>query len=205
MLRISLLTLALSGLVVQSYEPPKLQGGMIKAPQLMTTTAGMVLLELTVSDRGAVTSTKIVKDVAPFGELTKKSIASWRFEPARNNRVATDSRVLVIGLYRPPAVLFPMPDVPKAPAPSGDDAFPFPTELVVPPYPPNRIGAATVLVVLDIDERGNVTSASSLGPETGFDDSAVSTARQWKFQPAMEEGTPVHSQAYMIVAFRQPV
>jgi TonB family protein len=204
MLRVFMAAAALVGLAMQSYEPPKLQGGRLEAQKLMTTTAGMVLLDLTVSERGAVTDVRMVKDVPPFGELTKSSIASWRFDPARDNRVATDSRVLVIGLYRPPAMLFPLPDVPSAPAADNDDAVPFPTKLVVPPYPPNRIGSTSVLVVLDIDERGGVTSAQTIGSETGFDDSAVSTARQWEFRPAMEQGRAVASRAYMIVSFRQP-
>jgi len=205
MLRVSLLTLALAGTMLQSYDPPKLQGGSIKAVQLMTTTAGMVLLDLTVSQRGLVTNTRVVKDVAPFGDLTKESIASWRFEPGRVNRVATDSRILVIGLYRPPMLLFPLPQLPKAPALDEDDAVPFPTEVAVPPYPPNRVGGASVLVEIDVDERGQVVSATTLGPETGFDDAAASTARAWKFRPAREGGTPVRSRVYMIVSFREPV
>ena len=205
MLRASLLTLALAGTMLQSYEPPKLQGGGIKAVRLMTTTAGMVLLDLTVSERGVVTNARVVKDVPPYGDLTKESISSWRFDPARLNRVATDSRILVVGLYRPPAVLFAVPETPKAPRPDGDDEIPFPTEIVVPPYPPNRIGSANVLVEVDVDESGSVTSAVTLTAETGFDDAAESTARGWKFRPAMEGRKPVRSRVYMIVSFRQPV
>ena len=205
MLRASLLTLALAGTMLQSYEPSKLQGGGIKAVRLMTTTAGMVLVDLTVSERGLVTNTRVVKDVPPYGDLTKESISSWRFDPARLNRVATDSRILVVGLYRPPAVLFAVPETPTAPRPDGDDEIPFPTEIVVPPYPPNRIGSANVLVEVDVDERGSVTSAVTLTAETGFDDAAESTARGWKFRPAMEGRKPVRSRVYMIVSFRQPV
>lgn len=204
MLRISLLALALAGTMQQSYEPPKLQGGMIKSQRIMTTTAGMVLLDLTVSERGLVTNTRVIKDVPPYGDLTKASISSWRFEPGRLNRVATDSRILVVGLYRPPSVLFPVPATPTAPPPDSDDEIPFPIEIVVPPYPPNRIGSANVLVEVDVDERGSVTSAVTLTQETGFDDAAESTARGWKFRPAMEGRNPVRSRVYMIVSFRQP-
>ena len=42
-----------------------------------------------------------------------------------------------------------------------------------------------------VDERGSVPSAKTLTPETGFDDAAVSTARGWKFRPAMEGRKPV--------------
>jgi len=98
-----------------------------------------------------------------------------------------------------------MPDVPAAPPPHDDDAIPFPTEVVVPPYPPNAVGSENVLVELDVNENGVVASAKVLSPETGFDDSAVSTARQWRFRPAREAGRPVRSRVYMIVSFRQPL
>ena len=205
MLRSSLLALAFVSIVAQSYEPPKLQGGSVKGVEIMTASAGAVLLDLTISDRGAVTNTRVVKDVAPFTDLMRDTARSWRFEPARDNRVATDSRVLVIGLYRPPALLFPVPEVPAARPPDADDAIPFPTKVAVPPYPPNRIGDAMVLVEIEVDERGAVASATALSPETGFDDSAVSTARQWHFRPAQESGRPVRSRVYMIVSFRQPL
>lgn len=192
------------GLTLQSYEPPALQNGTVQPVEILTAAAGMVLAELTVSDRGAVTGTRLIQDVPPFGDLTKKSTASWRFTPARADRVATESRVLVIGLYRPPAMLFPAPAAPRPPAPDDDDSIPFPTNLVVPPYPPNHMGSENVLVQADVDETGAVTSATALTPETGFDDAAVSTAREWTFRPAMKDGRPVPSRVYFIIAFRQP-
>jgi TonB family protein len=200
-----LLVLTAIGLALQSYEPPALQNGTVEPVEIMTAAAGMVLADLTVSERGMVTNTRLIQDVAPFGDLTRKSIASWRFTPARLDRVATESHVLVIGLYRPPAILFPVPEVPRAPAPDDDDSIPFPTNLVVPPYPPNHIGSESVLVQADVDETGRVTAASALTPSTGFDGSAVSTAREWTFRPAMKDGKAVPSRIFMIVSFRQPI
>lgn len=49
---------------------------MIRSQRIMTTTAGMVLLDLTVSERGMVTNTRVVKNVPPYGDLTKESISS---------------------------------------------------------------------------------------------------------------------------------
>ena len=205
MLRVSLLALVLATTQLHRYEPPKLQQGQLEPVQIMTSTAGMVLLDLTVNERGRVTDTRTVQDVPPFGDLTRQSISSWRFEPARLNRVATDSRVLVVGLYRPPMLMFPAPATPKQPPADDDDAIPFPAEIVVPPYPPNRTGSAIVLVRAEVDERGTVTGATTLTPETGFDDAAESTARGWTFRPAMEGRKPVRSSVYFVMAFRQPI
>jgi len=204
MFRASFFALAFSGMTVQSYEPPRLRGGSVEPVQIMTVAAGAVMLDLTVSERGDITNTRVVNDVAPFTDLTRNSISSWQFEPATDNRVRTDSRVVVIGLYRPPVMLFPRPQFPDPPPPDDDDAIPFPTEVAVPPYPPNRIGSATVLVEVDVDERGTVTAATVLSPETGFDEPATSTAQQWRFRPAQESGRAVRSRVYMIMSFREP-
>ena len=112
----------------------------------------MVLLELSVDERGLVRRSRPVHDVAPFTDLVRESAMSWRFDPARENRSRTESRVLVIGLYRPPAMLFALPETPKPPPTAGSDNIPFPTEVVVPPYPPNRIGSANVLLELEVRE-----------------------------------------------------
>ena len=116
----------------------------MKPVKIGTTTAGMVLLELTMDERGLVRRSRPVHDVAPFTDLVRESAMSWRFDPARENHSRTESRVLVIGLYRPPAMLFALPETPKPPPTAGSDNIPFPTEVVVPPYPPNRIGSANV-------------------------------------------------------------
>ena len=97
----------------------------MKPVKIGTTTAGMVLLELTGDERGLVRRSRPVHDVAPFTDLVRESAMSWRFDPARENRSRTESRVLVIGLYRPPAVLFALPEPPKASADSRLRQYPF--------------------------------------------------------------------------------
>lgn len=190
-------------LAVQSYDPPRLENGNIQPVKIMTATAGAVMLDLKIDERGGVRSVRTVKDVAPFTDLTRDTVGSWTFEAAKDNRVRTEGRVLVIGLYRPPAMLFPMPEIPEVA--DSDDVIPFPVEFAVPPYPSNRVGAANVLVEAEVDDGGNVTSAVARTPETGFDDAATGTARQWRFRPAMRDGRAVRSRIYMIVSFRQPV
>ncbi len=205
MLRMFVLTTALAGLQVQSFEPARLQNGVIQPVKFMAAAAGMVLMELTVDERGLVRDSRPIQDVAPFTGLVQDSVKQWRFEPARVNRVKSEARVLVIGLFRPAALLFPVPELPKAPPGDDEIEIPFPTEIVVPPYPPNNIGSVNVLVEVEVGADGSVGSTKTLTPQSGFDVSATSTARAWRFRPAELSDKPVASRIYMIVSYRQPL
>lgn len=190
---------------IHSYEPARLTSGPVKGIPYQTRAAGLVLFELVVDAQGRVTESRVIQDVAPFTEVVKGSVAAWRFDPARVNRQRARSRVLVAGLFRPAALLFTMPEVLKSPDAQPSEEIPFPTSFEVPPYPPNAIGSAYVLVEVEVGERGEVKAADVRGPSSGFDDAALQAAREWKFRAANREGRPVPARAYLIFAFRQPV
>lgn len=76
-----------------------------------------------------------------------------------------------------------------------------------PPYPPHLLQRRTggvVVLALEIDARGAVTSAqvavSSGFPE--FDASARNAVRGWKFRPAERNGAPISFRATQRVVFR---
>jgi TonB family protein len=82
---------------------------------------------------------------------------------------------------------------------------PKPIRITRPEYPRaafiNRL-QGTVKVLLVIDERGNVAHAEILESISGLDWAALTTVRQWKFQPAEVNGRPVMTGAIAPVAFR---
>ena len=100
--------------------------------------------------------------------------------------------------------MFAAPPAPPPPPPGAPRSIPYPTEIGIPPYPPNRIGAAAVLVAVEIDDRGTVTAAAIVGGSTGFDDASLDAARRWKFRPAVHLNRDVPSRAYLLFVFRQP-
>ena len=166
--------------------------------------AGVVVLEVDVDATGMVRGINTLKDVDPFGEVLRSSVSSWRFEPARADGSAVEHPILVAGLFRPAAVMFPAP--PSFPPPPADapQSIAFPTEIDIPAYPANRVGVAAVLVEVEIDDRGTVTSAQVKGESTGFDDASLDAARRWVFRSAMYKNRPVASRAYLLFVFRQP-
>ncbi len=188
-----------------SYDPARLESGSVAAIPYQTRAAGIVLFELVVDPQGNVTETRIIQDLAPFTRVVKESVNAWRFDPARVNRKRAKSRVLVAGLFRPAMLHFPMPKAVRAPDAQPSEEVPFPTSFKVPPYPPNAIGSAYVLVEVEVGKDGTVNSTEVHGPSSGFDDAALQAASAWSFRPASREGRPVPARAYLIFAFRQPV
>ena len=166
--------------------------------------AGIVVLEVDVDARGTVRGINTVKDLAPFGDVLRTAVSSWSFEPARDGGQAVDYPILVTGLFRPAMVMFPAPPPPPPPPADAPTSIPFPLEIGIPPYPPNRIGTAAVLVEVDIDDSGMVTSAKVKGETTGFDDASLDAAHRWVFRPAQYKNRDIGSRAYILFIYRQP-
>jgi len=82
---------------------------------------------------------------------------------------------------------------------------PYPTSIGIPPYPPNLVGSAAVLVETEIDDSGAVTSARVLGAASAFDDASLEAARRWVFRPARHGGRETASRAYLLFVYRQPI
>jgi TonB family protein len=102
-------------------------------------------------------------------------------------------------------LLFPEPDIKALPTSASSEAIPLPTGIAVPPYPPNAIGAAYVLVEVELGEDGMTRTAKVASPTTGFDNAALDAARDWTFSPALFDGREVPARVYIVFAFRQPV
>ncbi len=204
MVRTSFLVAGLLAMSAQSFEPAKFMGGAMEAIPYRSFAAGLVVLEVSVNAQGRVTDARTLEAVEPFTDVMTSSVQGWSFEPARENRVRVESRVLVMGFFRPAMLLPPAPEGFREPDAQPSEDVPFPTSVDVPPYPPNAMGSHYVLVELEVGEAGSVTSAQVRSPTSGFDSAAVDAARGWKFQPARRGGRPVPTLAYLIVAFRQP-
>lgn len=73
-----------------------------------------------------------------------------------------------------------------------------------PAYPPIAKAAraqGAVQVAVDIDEDGNVISASAVSGHPLLREAAVQAARQWKFRPTMLTGVPVKVQGVLTFNF----
>lgn len=205
MLRAATVLLTLSVVLLAPFEPARLQSGGVDAIPFNTRAAGLVLAQLAVDSRGLVTEVTIIEDVAPFTEVVQNSVMRWSFAGAREGGQRVDSHVLVAGLFRPPMLLFPKPEIPRSLEAEPSEDIPFPTSVEIPPYPANRIGDAYVIVEGKVSESGSVSEARVMTPSSGFDDAALSALRGWRFRPAKRDGRAAPSSVYLIVLFRAPV
>jgi TonB family protein len=188
-----------------TFEPARLESGPVEAIPFRTAAAGIVLAEVSVNERGGVTDVRILMDVEPFTEVIQKSVERWRFAPARDKGRMVASHVLVAGLFRPAMLMFPAPDIEnEGPDPDPSNDAPMPTSVAVPPYPPNALGSAYVLIEVKLSRDGAHEDARVVSPKTGFDSAALDAARGWSFRPATRENEPVPANAYLLFLFRQP-
>jgi TonB family protein len=196
--------LAVSLTATQAFEPARAERVSMRGIPFNTAAAGVVLTEVTVDARGLVSDVRVLQDLAPFTEVMRSSVRGWTFAAAREGGQRVESHVLVAGLFRPAMLMFPAPDAVRTPEGAPSEDTPLPAGLAVPPYPPNAIGNGYVVTEIEIDENGSVLSARTLSPTSGFDDAALSAAREWTFRPANRGGTPVPVFAYLVFGFRQP-
>jgi TonB family protein len=165
---------------------------------------GVVAIEVTTSAEGDVVDATVLRATPPFASALRDAVAGWRFEPARSAGQAVASRVLVVGLYRPPSLF----DVGGSAAPSLEEAspeVPAPMEMPLPPYPPLAIGDGRVLLELHIEADGRVETVRSVSGAEPFTASALATVARWCFRPALLQAEPVASFAYVFVSYRAPV
>src|SRR5262249_38324811 len=155
--------------------------------------------------KGAVSDIKVLRETATFTERMVQSVRTWTFTPAEieipaarrkpggPTTEAIDSKVLVAGVFRNPAVIGatlgePIRDVAKNSA-----AIPFPLSAATPTYPPGTMAPGVVLVEVHVDEKGGVKDAAVRIPSAGFTNAALTTARQWQFRPAKPDGVAASS------------
>ena len=204
MTRLLILVLAAALQMPGAFRPARVTSSPFGGFPWGSRAAGIVVLDVDVDARGMVRGINTVRDLAPFGDVLRSAVSSWSFEPARQGGQAVEHPILVAGLFRPAMVMFPAPPPPPPPPADAPTSIPFPTEIGIPPYPPNRIGSAAVLVEVNIDDRGTVTSAKIKGETTGFDDASLDAARRWVFRPAEYNNRDIESRAYLLFVYRQP-
>jgi TonB family protein len=180
---------------------PRLLSAGLGAVPWSTQSGGIAAYDVRLDESGSVTGADIVQDVAPYGELLGAALPAWRFEPAREEGRPVPSRVLVLGFFRPPALIFAAPENPRYKGTVAPDAIPWPSSVGVPAYPPNAFGGGGVILEVDISEEGDVTSTRVLTPAGPFDGAAAEAARQWKFRPASRGNRDVAARAFLVFTF----
>lgn len=196
-----------------------LQGGGLPPIAAMAVAGGEVFLELTVNRDGGVEAVRTLRDTPPFTDSLSMTVRGWRFAPAEDvltpavgqradetTRRATSSKVLVVGLFRPPA-LFAMTlgEPPKTIAGPSDDAPAVTGAATMPLYPARAMFDGTALIELQLGVDGSVMRTRLARSAPGFDEPALDAAAALSFRAPRVKGRAVPSVVYVVEAFRQPI
>lgn len=176
----------------------------IVAPRLPvnTTAGGEVLLHVKLDAAGTPELIYGILETPPFAEALREAVREWQLPWAS---VEAGPDILVAAVFRSP-VLLELSNLPAPPSPAiAPLVLPFPLEWARPAYPPTGTGDAVVIVALRVGETGGIRGATVVRSVPGFDASAVDAAWQWRFRPAVRDGRPVPTIAYLVFGFRAPV
>jgi len=197
--------------------PASYVSGPMPALPVMALGGGEVLVELTVSDRGAVVAVRTLRETVPFTALVVDAVRTWRFSPAEElldpsarkpgepPTRSIESKVVVAALFRPPsAYVGATLGEPGTDVQSPSDESPFPISMIVPTLLPLAYDPGVVMTEARVDRTGTVTEAKVKNSWPPFDGAALDAARQWKFRPARAGGASATSRAYLIFGFRRP-
>ena len=200
------------------FVPAQYRDGALPLIPVQAIAGGEVFSELAVSSSGVVSAVRTLRATPPFTDAMSNAVRSWRFRPAEEEgepepgkpvdptrRKLVDSRVLVVGIFRPPTLNTPTVGEPPKDVASASDDTPFPLATVMPLYPPLARDAGIVLVEVRIDPRGGVVDAKAIRSAPPFDGPALDASRRWTFRPARVRGTSIAKLAYLVFAFRQPI
>ncbi len=196
----------------------RLRGGGVPQQPPLAVSGGEVALELSVSATGAVTDVAVLRATPPFTEALTAAVRSWRFEPATDAPAppagataptagrAVPSRVLVLGLFRPPA-LFPTtlgtpPEAIAAPSESVPAPRAFPP---MPVFPPNGLFDGVVLAELRVGADGALGQTRILQSGAAFDRPTIEAVSALGFLPARVHERNVPAFVYVVAGFRQPI
>lgn len=196
----------------------RLRRGAVPEIPVQAVSSGEVALEVAVSATGAVTGITVLRDTPPFTEALGVAVRSWRFEPALDTaapppgettppaRRSVASRVLVLGLFRPPALFAMTLGTPPETVGTPSDAVPAPRDFPpLPRYPPNALFDGVVLAELAVGADGAVAQTRIVESAPAFDQPTLAAVSALAFRPASAHGRGTAAYVYVVAAFRQPV
>ena len=155
---------------------------------------------LAVTGAGSATQVRVLSGEEPFVSALRGSMNQWRFPDSAEKR-------LVIVKFRGPELMSVGASEEAVPAPAGGaGAFPYPTAVTEPSFPPNSLGDGSVVLKLDISSSGSIEKVEAVQGLGQLTDSGIEAVRHWSFQPARDpRGRAVPSEAYVVLVFRAPV
>jgi len=199
----------------QPYTPARFAGGPLPTLPALAVGGGEAIVEVTVRPDGSVQGIRPLRSTPPFTQSLIDAVTGWRFKPAVEDAIGTDgkpsgpkpvtSKVIVASLFRPPTLLTPtLGEIPATLGTASADVA-YPTSLQQPPYPPQALFGAVVMIEVLVDAMGRPSEPRVAVSSPAFDRAALDAATQSTFRPANINGRSAATYAYLVFGFPQPI
>lgn len=196
--------------------PARFHAGTVPALLAMVVGGGQVILEMTVSPAGRVTAVAPLRITPPFTDLVEDAVRGWRFVPAEQiaaparpgeppSRSAVEAKVLVVAVFRSPALNAPTLGEPPRDVAAASDDVALPLTISAPPFPPSAAGSGVVLLEARVDSSGSVSETRVVHSAPPFEAAAQAALSQWRFRPARVHDVLVPTFVYVLFGFPLPV
>jgi hypothetical protein len=98
-----------TGAAIQAeYQPAEVIRAVFpKHPESSIVNAVTVVLEVTLSEKGAAGEAKVLRDFPPLTAEAEAAVGDWRFMPATYNGRPVPSKIILAFMFRPPLSNFP--------------------------------------------------------------------------------------------------
>ncbi len=150
---------------------------------------GAVILQAIIDETGKVTDTEVLRSLREdLDEVAVQAVRQWQFEPA-----TLDGKPVAV--YYNLTINFQLAEKLGLKKVGGSVSEPKAIEKMSPIYPEaarkDKV-TGSVRLRLHIDTAGRVSAADVLeSVRADIDEAALSATRQWRFEPAIENGEPV--------------
>lgn len=202
-----------------SRTPARFRGGMAPQIPIQAVSGADIAVEATVGADGRVTDITTIRDAAPFTQSVAAAVRGWQFAPAVDAAAApagqgdaevvetrVSSKVLVLALFRPPALFPGTLGTPPVDVGRASDTVPYPAVApTMPAFPPNALMDGVVVVELAVGPDGAVSRPRVVRSSAAFDQPTLDAVAGLRFRPARVHGRPSPAFVYVVAAFRQPI
>jgi TonB family protein len=202
-----------SGVADQTYVPPAVtSAGDVYIPyENQIITDGLFVLDVGISEAGEIQQIEALRNPGSMVEAAKRSLRSWKFQPASENGKPIASR-LTVAFLQPPTVYIGVRPVPPKdfvpvipPDQSGSEFVPVGIlSFDYSDYPVNSVAWGSVVLRVTVGSAGDVKNVSLLHSMPGFNDFALHALKRWRFRAATFQGKPVTSDTVVAFIFQTP-
>jgi Gram-negative bacterial TonB protein C-terminal len=187
-----------------SFIPPGVLSANDVSYPLNTTAEGIIVFHISLSASGEITNMNALTDVPPLTNVAELSLRSWRFSPASYGGKMESSQMLVSFVFRHALNRRNPPLFNPVFAPRVEEGY-MPVAILsaaYADYPSSTIAAGATIVQVTIKADGMIGGVKAVRPlKGGFVPLAVKTAKNWQFESAMWNGTPVTSKTDIAFVF----